>query len=162
MKTCTNCNQLKNKIEFHRSSKRKDSLQPWCKLCIKQRHTVNKDKISTYNRQYWVEYKDLNRDKILRQQKEYNHLNKSKVNAKASKRRALKLKAMPSWLDKEQLDQIQEFYEISIAFRIYTGQEYHVDHIIPLKGENVCGLHVPWNLQVITAEENLRKSNKYE
>lgn len=42
-----------------------------------------------------------------------------------------------------------------------TGIPHEVDHIIPLKGRNICGLHVPWNLRVVTGEQNKRKRNSY-
>jgi protein-arginine kinase activator protein McsA len=61
------------------------------------------------------------------------------------------VKAQPKWVDKAAL--------ISIYERCPKG--YHVDHIIPIKGTNVSGLHVPWNLQYLPAEENIRKGNRY-
>jgi 5-methylcytosine-specific restriction endonuclease McrA len=70
--------------------------------------------------------------------------------------RKLKIKeATPLWLSKEQKAQIADFYKKAKIFGLV------VDHIVPLKGTGVNGLHVPWNLQLLTDEENKRKSNKY-
>jgi hypothetical protein len=71
--------------------------------------------------------------------------------ANTAKYKAKKLQAMPQWAD---LEVIKEFYE-------NCPKGHHVDHIIPLNGTNVCGLHVIENLQYLPAKENLKKSNKY-
>lgn len=84
-----------------------------------------------------------------------------KVTAKTVRREASKLKATPSWLSDSHIDEILDLYTMAKMFRIYTGIEYHVDHIVPLRGETVCGLHVPWNLQLLPWNENLSKQNKY-
>lgn len=67
--------------------------------------------------------------------------------------------ATPKWLTPEQKQQIVAIYEHMRDCRAVTGEEYHVDHIVPLRGKNVCGLHVPWNLQVLPACVNMSKSN---
>lgn len=68
-------------------------------------------------------------------------------------RRARKLQATPKWLTKEHLEQIKQIYK-------NCPRTYHVDHIVPLKGENVSGLHVPWNLQYLPGIVNRVKHNK--
>ena len=56
--------------------------------------------------------------------------------------------------------QITKIYKNCLKISEQTGVQHHVDHIIPLKGKEVCGLHVPWNLQILTATENISKNNK--
>jgi hypothetical protein len=80
-------------------------------------------------------------------------------NALNSLRKRRHKEATPKWLSKRQKDTIRELYRIAITMSRTTGERYVVDHIVPLINPTVCGLHVPWNLRVITQEENLKKSN---
>lgn len=94
-----------------------------------------------------------------------NRLHEKTPKAKADKRIRQALyserskNATPKWLTPEQKQEIVAIYEHMRDCRAVTGEEYHVDHIVPLKGEHVCGLHVPWNLQVLPAYINIAKSN---
>ena len=67
---------------------------------------------------------------------------------------------MPPWLTKQHIAEMDAVYERARAATVSTGVKHVVDHIHPLNGKNFCGLHVPWNLQVLTAVENLKKGNK--
>ena len=75
------------------------------------------------------------------------------------RRRRFRL-ATPKWLTAEQKMEIRLKYRLAIEMSRSTGVRHAVDHIVPLQGEEVCGLHVPWNLEVVTQAENLKKSNK--
>lgn len=86
--------------------------------------------------------------------------NPDKRNANEAKRRASKLNATPKWLTKEHFNEIEQLYKKSKELEKETGIKHQVDHIMPLRGKTVSGLHVPWNLRVVTAEENIKKSNK--
>lgn len=79
--------------------------------------------------------------------------------ANAQKRNAIKLKATPAWAD---LEKIREFYDTAAALNMLTGEWHHVDHIVPLRSNTVCGLHVHTNLRITTAAENLSKGNRYD
>jgi 5-methylcytosine-specific restriction endonuclease McrA len=78
------------------------------------------------------------------------------------KRQADKDNRTPSWLTRADHTAIVATYQKAALLRAETGQDWHVDHVIPLRGRTVSGLHVPSNLQIILGEENLRKSNRYE
>lgn len=85
---------------------------------------------------------------------------RAKDRADRKLRDARKLQAKPAWLTKEHLQQIKDICEQAVLVERLTGVKHHVDHIEPLRGKDRCGLHVPWNLQVLTAEENNSKGNR--
>ena len=93
--------------------------------------------------------------------KAYKKNNPGKVMADGAKRRSAQLKRTPHWLDDDGYWMIEQAYELSALRTKIFGFAWHVDHVLPLQGKYVSGLHVPTNLQVIPATENLRKAHKY-
>jgi len=86
--------------------------------------------------------------------------NPERVRARNAARRASRKRAQPGWLTDENLREIEAIYQMAYRLELETGMKHHVDHIIPLRGKIVSGLHVPWNLRVVTASENLKKGNR--
>jgi len=155
VKRCRYCNTEKNLNQFSVCKSCKDGYTHMCKNCHKKKYYT--DKIETYKEKY----KENRKEKLL-YQKQYVIANRHIKRASDAKRRASKLNATPNWLSQSELFAIKQFYKLAKLLESLTNIKYHVDHIVPLQGENVCGLHVPWNLQIITAEENLSKSNSFE
>ena len=118
----------------------------------------NKDTVAKYSKKY----NDSNRERAYNYTKEYRENHKGFSAKHCAARRATKKQATFVGIDQEFYDLfMDEIYELAKMRTESTGVEYHVDHIVPLKNSIVCGLHTPNNLQVITATENIAKSNKF-
>jgi hypothetical protein len=162
-KVCTKCGEDKAVSEYYSNRDRNGipRLRSDCKVCVlesrKVFHQKHKDRLSAKNRKYYAQ----NKERLKAQQKTWRDTNRPIMLARNTKRRALKVNATPNWLTEEHNNEIQQFYWLAKDLQTITGETYHVDHIVPLKGENVCGLHVPWNLQVLPADINLSKGNKH-
>lgn len=133
-----------------------------CEICgreaAKEYSTRNREK----RKEYYNEWCAKNPDKRLAANLAWQARNPEKVLAIKSTRRARELNAAPKWLTEQDKLEMRQKYLLAKIHESVTGMKWHVDHIVPLKGKKVCGLHVPWNLQVIPATENNRKNNKFE
>lgn len=174
MKKCTKCKVDKPLIDFAKDRTKSNGIRSACKLCKNETNRLwqkrNKEKIKEYGREHYKNNKDRKNensrvyyaknkaDRALKI-KEWQRENPGIVRAHNAKRRATKLQATPQWAD---LGKIQEVYKEAQRLTELLGIEMHVDHIVPLQGTLVSGLHVETNLQILTAVENLRKSNKFE
>lgn len=105
------------------------------------------------------EYYELNKDQWLVYSRQYYRTNKAQYRAHGAKRRALAVKATPSWANKEA---IARLYLIAEELTNLTGVQYEVDHIIPLSHPLVCGLHCEANLQVLPRSVNNPKRNRFK
>ena len=124
-----------------------------CKQRNKQWYHENAE----YRQQYYKQWVQENPE----YKKQWRQENPDKVNAINAKRHASKLQRTPKWLSEDDLWLIQEAYSLAKEREKATGIKWHVDHVVPLQGETVSGLHVPGNLQVIPGSENCSKNNNW-
>ena len=117
----------------------------------------NKEDMDSKGREHYKEHKET----YAARHKKYNQENPHIAAGCKIRRVRAELNATPNWLSESDRKKIKLIYLLRNSRTAWKGVEHHVDHIVPLQGENVCGLHVPWNLQVIPAEQNLRKSNTH-
>lgn len=160
-KLCTRLNHKQPIAEFYKNSRYADGYQPWCRSC-KQAYARenpqhnknwvadNPNRVKASKDKYVAE----NPMKVQKSKAKWSQANPKKELAKTRKYQASKMNATPSWLTKEQVAQMVEIY-------VTCPKGYEVDHIVPLQGKNVKGLHVPWNLQHLRIKPNRQKSNKF-
>jgi|DEB0MinimDraft_6_1074348.scaffolds.fasta_scaffold142836_2 hypothetical protein len=160
-KTCRTCKEDKLHSEFHKDRSQEDELKIHCKPCWKaivtKRRSTPEGKAATkrYNASKYDKESNTLR---VRKWREANRGSKNKAD---SRYRAAMSNAT---LDLDEFNEflMEEIYQHRVDLEEATGVKHHVDHIVPLRGRDVCGLHVPWNLQVITATENMSKGNRME
>lgn len=131
-KRCKDCHIIKTTEEFNFY---KNNFYSYCRSCEQKQDKVRRDNDLNYNEKARIAYKE----------------NPNPYKANSAKRRALLKSAVPKWAD---LDAIKLFYK-------NCPEGYEVDHIIPLQGKNVCGLHILENLQYLTFKDNRAKYNKF-
>lgn len=159
---------------FNKHSGRKDGYNSVCKECKSNQARIyrenNKDNIKERKKKFYrnneqsilenkKRYYKENKEIIRKKQEIHYNNNKEYFIEKANNRKFNKLNATPAW---SQLDKIKVLYKKAAELEKITGLKYHVDHIIPLQSDLVCGLHVWENLQILEANENISKSNKFD
>lgn len=127
----------------------------WGQFLEVERHRYQKTKTKKLAQQKLE--RETNPDRVKARRKKHYELNKEEYVARCAYRRAAKLQATPKWVNRSE---IEEIYKTARAITVKTGIPHEVDHIEPLKGKDRSGLHVPWNLQIITRSENRAKHNK--
>lgn len=141
MKACSKCFQHQNLSQYRGAKTGADGLRSDCRTCEKKRINKLRDR-KAYKKQYIKN-------------------NPEKYAEWSAHRRAVTLLRTPGWLEDNHRTAIRQFYKDASYLSNYTQTTFHVDHIVPLQGKNVSGLHVPWNLQLLTEAENVIKSNKF-
>jgi len=174
MKQCCTCKETKDFTEFHQNKNSKDGFVKRCKACQKkasaEHYANNKEKYAALQIERRKANPELTKERrrLSYERNKANELAKCKEwrNANRGLRRAYKearleaeTQRTPQWAD---MERINSRYALAKYLEQLDGRKRHVDHVIPLRGQLVSGLHVHDNLQILLAKDNLSKSNSYE
>jgi hypothetical protein len=146
-----------NKNQYERLRQNKEFVDKKREL-DRQYQKQNQEKTYVKTRAWLAEHPEKAKTYAAKHRKN----NPGAKNADTAKRRAVKIFCTPKWLNEDHIWAIKEAYLLAALRTKLFGFSWHVDHIIPLRGKHVSGLHVPWNLQVIPAVDNIRKGNKVQ
>jgi hypothetical protein len=164
---CSKCKIEKDLDDFSPRKDRPRGKHYSCKDCNKKAAKEYRTKVSQTEdqklraRERSAKWRKENPDWASEQKKNWSKRFPHKKLELSRRYDLTKTKRTPSWLTKEHFKEIEYFYWLAKDLKCLTGEEYHVDHIVPLQGKTVSGLHVPWNLQVIPKSLNLSKGNSY-
>ncbi len=112
------------------------------------------------NREIHRQYARDNREVANARYRAWKKANRARTAAKMAAYRAMKIRQTPKWLTEEQKVDLHWFYVCARLMTALTGERWTVDHLVPLRGEQVRGLHVPWNLRLLPHVDNCRKGNR--
>ena len=173
MRVCKKCGVEKELSQFSLNKKCKYGVTHECKSCFLARQrkwcSGNREKSRSNRMKGYYKYHELNKcrmsewrknnqSKFSKSQLSSRRKHSARINASNANRRSLRIQRTPLWAN---LEMIEVFYWIATKLSKVMKQKYHVDHIIPLQGKNVSGLHVQNNLQVMLAIDNCKKSNHF-
>lgn len=183
LKTCNKCQCEKDTSAFYANKRMKDGLNTFCIECHKADNVARKllrrsdDAFKQEERAYKAKYRQRTTEKralymkewrsknaeyTYQYAKQYRQDNKAFINFLSQNRKLAMMQRTPLWLGVEEMWMIEEAYQLAALRTKLFGFAWHVDHVIPLRGKTVSGLHTPQNLSVIPGTANMQKTNKFE
>ena len=159
MKDCRKCGERKSLSDFHISKLGKMGRKGQCKICCASRDIATRDHRLNKQKQWRDSLSPEKREEYRDANTAYYRSNPQKKRANTRTRQAAKIDRTPAWSDAQA---IQKIYQIAANLESIVGVKFHVDHIIPLQGKLVSGLHVASNLQIIRASANCIKNNAFD
>jgi hypothetical protein len=151
---CVECQKVANKTQYDKNIERNKTRS---RVYRKAHREQCKELWDSQSKQWQLD----NIDTVNGYKYAWRQRNKGAVNSFTRRRQLAKINKTPKWLTEDDYWFIKEIYALAQYRSKVTGHKWVVDHVIPIQGKNVSGLHVPENLQVITNSANIKKSNNY-